>query len=364
MDKQDWNQIIGNFPQPSLLQTWEWGEVKNRHGWTVDHKVWRDGTGDVTAAALILAREQIIPVIGKKVKILYCPKGPLLDWDSPMRAQVLQDLQQYAIDQGAVYIKMDPDLVIAKGFEETASFEPNTHANHIVKRIEKSGWKISRQQIQFKNTFWIDLRPSEADLLANMKQKTRYNIRLAERKGVQVRQAGMDDLEMIYAMYAETALRDGFIIRPKSYYMDVWRTFLEAGMATPLLAEVEGEPVAGLFLFHFGNRSWYIYGMSRDLHREKMPNYLLQWEAIKLSKQKGCDTYDLWGAPDDFSEADRMWGVYRFKEGLGGKIVQTKGAFDYPASQFEYKIIQNVLPRILAVTRRIRRKQIQSEMSE
>ena len=364
MNKQEWNQIVAKFSQPSLLQTWEWGEVKNRHGWTVDHKVWQNEAGEVVAAALLLAREQVIPIIGKKEKIIYCPKGPLLDWDNPIRVQVLQDLQQYAIDKGAIYLKMDPDLVIAKGFEGTATFMPDPHIINVTRRIEKSGWELSYQQIQFKNTFWIDLEPSETDLLANMKQKTRYNIRLAERKGVQVRQAGIDDLEMIYAMYAETALRDGFIIRPKGYYMDVWRTFMEAGMATPLLAEVEGNAVAGLFLFHFSSRSWYIYGMSRDLHREMMPNYLLQWEAIKLSKKMGCQTYDLWGAPDNFNEADRMWGVYKFKEGLGGKVIQTKGAFDYPASRFKYKIVQNVLPRILAITRSIRRKQIQNELSE
>ncbi|MDK2979922.1 MAG: hypothetical protein PWQ55_269 [Chloroflexota bacterium] len=363
MNKQEWNQIIASFPQPSLLQTWEWGEVKSRFGWQVDHKTWQDEQGKLVAAALILEREQVIPLIGRKVRVLYCPKGPLMDWDHPMRAQVWKDLQQYALDRGAVYIKIDPDLVIARGFEGNADYQPDAHAEHLVKRLEKSDWKRSSQQIQFKNTFWIDLESTEDELLANMKQKTRYNVRLAERKGVSVRQGGLDDLELLYAMYAETALRDGFIIRPKGYYMDVWRTFMQAGMATPLLAEVEGQAVGGLFLFHFGSRSWYIYGMSRDLHREKMPNYLLQWEAIKLSKQKGCTTYDLWGAPDDYSEADRMWGVYRFKEGLGGHIVQTDGAFDYPARPFEYKIIQNVLPRILAFTRCLRRKQIQNELS-
>jgi lipid II:glycine glycyltransferase (peptidoglycan interpeptide bridge formation enzyme) len=364
MNKQEWNQIIGDLPQPSLLQTWEWGELKSRYGWDVDHRVWRDESGKPLAAALLLSRVQSIPLVGGSLKILYCPKGPLLDWSNPIRTQVLQDLQQYTQDQRAIYLKMDPELVIAKGFEEAASYEPDLRAANIVRRIEKSGWEISNQQIQFKNTFWIDLNPSEEQLLVNMKQKTRYNIRLAEKKGVQVRQAGLDDMEMIYAMYAETALRDGFIIRPKGYYLDVWRTFMDAGMASPLLAEVDGDTVAGLFLFHFGSRSWYIYGMSRDLHREKMPNYLLQWAAIKRSKQLGCDTYDLWGAPDEFNEADRMWGVYKFKEGLGGKVVQTTGAFDYPASRFKYTIVQNVLPRIQAVTRSMRRKQIQNELSE
>jgi lipid II:glycine glycyltransferase (peptidoglycan interpeptide bridge formation enzyme) len=181
---------------------------------------------------------------------------------------------------------------------------------------------------------------------------------------VSVREAGLDELELVYEMYAETSNRDGFIIRPKEYYLDLWSSFISAGMATPLLAEVEGDVVAGLMLFHFGDRSWYIYGMSTNKHREKMPNYLLQWEAIRLSKARGCKVYDLWGAPDVFDESDRMWGVYRFKEGLGGKVVQTKGALDYPVSRIKYKIIQEILPGILAITRKIRRRQIQNELSD
>ena len=118
-------------------------------------------------------------------------------------------------------------------------------------------------------------------------------------------------------MYLETSLRDGFIIRPEGYYRLLWSTFISGDMAIPLIAEVDGTPVAGLLLFYFAERSWYLYGMSTDLHREKMPNYLLQWEAIRISKNLGCKVYDLWGAPDVFDADESMWGVYRFKKGLG-----------------------------------------------
>jgi lipid II:glycine glycyltransferase (peptidoglycan interpeptide bridge formation enzyme) len=152
-------------------------------------------------------------------------------------------------------------------------------------------------------------------------------------------------------MYAETSIRDGFVIRDQRYYHVVWEKFIRSGLAQALIAEVDHEPVAGLILFVFAKKAWYLYGMSRQAHREKMPNYLLQWEAICAAKAQGCEIYDLWGAPDEFDERDPMWGVYRFKEGLGGKVVRHIGAWDLPVRPISYKISLQILPKILAVLR-------------
>jgi lipid II:glycine glycyltransferase (peptidoglycan interpeptide bridge formation enzyme) len=119
----------------------------------------------------------------------------------------------------------------------------------------------------------------------------------------------------------------------------------------PLIAEVDGEPVAAIFVFYFAGRAYYVYGMSRGLHREKMPTYLLQWEAMKRARAKGCSEYDLWGAPEVFDETDSMWGVYRFKEGLGGQVVRTLGAWDYAPSPLWYKMYSDVMPRVLDIMR-------------
>ena len=119
----------------------------------------------------------------------------------------------------------------------------------------------------------------------------------------------------------------------------------------PLIAEVNNEPVAANFVFYFAGRAYYVYGMSRDAHREKMPTYLLQWEAMKRAKAKGCIVYDLWGAPDVFDESDSMWGVYRFKEGLGGKVVRTLGAWDFAPNPLWYKMYSEIIPRVLDVMR-------------
>jgi peptidoglycan pentaglycine glycine transferase (the first glycine) len=121
-------------------------------------------------------------------------------------------------------------------------------------------------------------------------------------------------------------------------------------------------PVAGLILFHFARKAWYFYGMSSDLHREKMPNYQLQWEAIRLAKKLGCEIYDLWGAPEELDENDPMWGVFRFKQGLGGKLIKTIGAWDYPVNNITYNIYNVLLPKLLSVFRFFRKRQIKQEI--
>jgi lipid II:glycine glycyltransferase (peptidoglycan interpeptide bridge formation enzyme) len=126
---------------------------------------------------------------------------------------------------------------------------------------------------------------------------------------------------------------------------------------------VEGEPVAGLVLFVFAGRAWYFYGMSREVHREKMPNYLLQWEAMRLAKSLGAKEYDLWGVPEVFDESDPMWGVFRFKEGLGAQVVRTLGAWDFPVYPLGYRLFTRVLPRLLDVMRWRARRQLRREVS-
>jgi peptidoglycan pentaglycine glycine transferase (the first glycine) len=197
-----------------------------------------------------------------------------------------------------------------------------------------------------------------------MKQKTRYYIRLAEKKGVIVRQAAKEDFHLLYQMYAETAERDHFIIRTEEYYTDLWTQFMDQQMAVGLIAEFEGEPLAGLVLFVYENRSWYFYGMSVEKHRNLMPTYLLQWESIKISKQLGCTLYDLWGAPDEITSEDSMFGVFRFKQGLGASLIQGIGAWDYTAKPFYYRIYSIVLPQFLTILRRLRRSAIHREVAD
>ena len=361
MDAAEWNALIAPLPGAHLLQTWEWGQIKQAVGWEVLPQIWRGKDGQVKAAALILQRT-VTPL---KLRLLYIPRGPLLNWaDADLRKRVLDDLQSFARVQRAFSLKFDPELQIGTGIPGTESEVNNPIGAEVTADLQLRGWNYSTEQIQFRNTVSLDLSGTEADWLARMKQKTRYNLRLAERKGVSVRLASEADYPLLYHMYAETSLRDGFVIRPESYYRQVWQTYSQREMAEALIAEVDGEPIAGLWLFYFARKAWYLYGMSRDVHRDKMPNYLLQWEAMRRAKLFGCESYDLWGAPDVFDESDGMWGVFRFKEGLGGTVVRTLGAWDFPANPRLYNLYLNVFPRILSILRTRGKAQTKKEVRE
>jgi peptidoglycan pentaglycine glycine transferase (the first glycine) len=348
-----WNKLISALPISHILQTWEWAQVKSKYGWQPMPFVWKDG-GHIHAAAMLLKRSLPIGGFSAQLSVLYAPKGPLMDWnDAALRARVLDDLQAFAKRQGAILLKIDPDVVLGTGVPGSEEAVEETGGQAVISDMNRHGWMFSAEQIQFRNSVLLDLSTSEDEMLARMKQKTRYNVRLAIRKGVTVRSGTADDFPMLYKMYAETSLRDGFVIRDEGYYRTVWESFTRSPEphAEPIIAEVDSEPVAAIFLFHFAGRAYYIYGMSREAHREKMPNYLLQWEAMRRAKTSGCTVYDLWGAPDEFTENDSMWGVFRFKEGLGGEVIRTLGAWDYPSGGLWYALYTQVLPRILDLLR-------------
>ncbi len=287
-----------------------------------------------------------------------------MDWENEsLHRRVLDDLQSFARKQGAIFLKLDPDVALGTGVPNSEGDSVDDGGQAVMSELKRRGWGFSADQIQFRNSVLIDLHPTEDEMLARMKQKTRYNVRLAEKKGVALRVGNQEDLGMLYKMYAETSVRDGFVIRDEGYYQTVWTLFMsnikrltfnvsfDSPCAIPLIAEVDGDPVAAIFVFMFAGRAYYVYGMSREAHREKMPTYLLQWEAMKRAKAAGCTVYDLWGAPEVFDESDSMWGVYRFKEGLGGQVVRTLGAWDYAPNALWYKLYAEVMPRLLDVMR-------------
>lgn len=380
-----WNELIAALPNPHFLQTYEWGQVKAAYGWQPLYLVWDDAgfsvlsdfsalqSSTVKAAALVLKKTVPTSGLAARLSVLYAPKGPLLDWnDLPLRTRVLDDLQRFARQQGAIFLKLDPDVVLGTGVPgmETEITEPGGEA--VRADFSRRGWRFSSDQIQFRNTVLVEVGTStEEEILARMKQKTRYNVRLGPKKGVSLRVGNQDDWPMLYKMYAETSLRDGFVIRDEAYYRKVWGLFDNSEdksilenritnneyrvsnipLAQSLIAEVDGEPVAAIVVFAFAGRAYYVYGMSREAHREKMPTYLLQWEAMKWARVRGCSTYDLWGAPEVFDESDSMWGVFRFKDGLGGQVVRTLGAWDYAPNPLWYGFYTQVMPKFFGLMR-------------
>jgi lipid II:glycine glycyltransferase (peptidoglycan interpeptide bridge formation enzyme) len=331
-DRQRWNDTLRRLPEPHALQCWEWGKVKRAHRWQPVRLLWTRA-GQPVAAAQVLRRSIPRTTWG----VMYVPKGPVLDYgDQALVRAVLAELQTHARRHRAILLKIDPD----------------TNRPHVEEILRARGWRYAQEQIQFRNTALLDLSPPEEELLMAMKSKTRYNIRLSGRRGVEVHGASTSDIPLFYEMYAETGERDGFLIRPLSYYDEAWRTFLDAGLGHMLIADVDGEPIAGMILFSFGEKAWFMYGASTNRHRSSMPNYALQWEAIRWAKGRGCATYDMWGAPDTLDESDPLWGVWRFKEGLGAVYTPHIGAYDYPARPLLYWAFETVLPRYVALLHR------------
>ena len=350
--REIWDSAIASLPGVHILQSWEWGECKSRFGWSAERLIWENTS---TAAAQILRRTvRVGPV---SAVLVYVPKGPLLHWEDPAaRDLVLSNLEASARRERAIQIKIDPDLVLGRGVPGSAQDTPVSSGVEITQALVRRGWRFSPEQVQFRNTVMLDLRPDENALLAAMKSKTRYNIRLARRHGVSIREGSEEDLPLLYRMYAETADRDSFVIRSEEYYRDIWGSMMHSGRAQPLIAEVEDLPVAALILFHFADRGWYMYGMSRALHREKMPNHLLQWETVRWLKNRGYTFYDMWGAPDEFSDSDPMRGVFQFKMGFGGEVIRSLGAWDFAPSPLRYTVYHRLLPRLLDITRLLARR--------
>lgn len=365
-----WNELLESFPQPHVLQTSQWAELKSQFGWVPSYLIWeqdqngwqmgdfqeKDYKSGMPAAAGLLLEREAFP----GMRVLYMPKGPLLRErsDLDLWEKVLDDLAAYAGKRKALQLKIDPDIEIGTGVPGKEGYQTTPTGEGLQSLLGSRGWIFSREQIQYRNTVLVDLQEDEDQMLARMKSKTRYNIRLSGRKGIQIRLGGESDLSSLYRMYAETSQRAGFAIRDEHYYLTLWKLFLGDGggegsgpVAQPIIAEYEGDLVAGAVIFKFGDRAWYLHGMSRLEHSDKMAPHLIQWEAMRWAKGQGCKTYDMWGAPDRFDKSDSLWGVYRFKRGFGGQVSLTIGAWDYPARSVLYALYSRWLPKILGILR-------------
>jgi lipid II:glycine glycyltransferase (peptidoglycan interpeptide bridge formation enzyme) len=311
----EWKSFLNKHPDAHLLQTAEWGELKSAFGWShtfVPH---------AESGALVLFR-RILPGL----TIAYIPKGPIGEW-SP---DFIDAVKIASRTHGAFALKVEPDSI----WDE-----------NLANLYTELGFQASPQSVQPARTITVDLRDDEDDLLMRMKSKTRYNIRLAGRKGVEVK--AWSDIAAFADMMEETADRDEFGAHNKAYFRRAYDLFHPSGACELFVAEVEGSPVAAIMVFKRGERAWYLYGASRSIHREKMPTYALQWEAMRWAKESGCSLYDLWGIPDfdeqqleeQFTErSDGLWGVYRFKRGFGGEVAKTMGAWDLIFDPLRYRL--------------------------
>jgi lipid II:glycine glycyltransferase (peptidoglycan interpeptide bridge formation enzyme) len=179
-----------------------------------------------------------------------------------------------------------------------------------------------------------------------MKEKWRYNIRIAGRKGVQICVAEtLKDVDNWYDLLEITSIRDQFSIHNREYYRRAWQIFTPRNQARLMLAYHKGQLLAGLFVGLMAKQAIYLYGASSNEKRQLMPNYLLQWEAICWSKQAGATTYDFWGIPETDEQSEAMAGVYRFKSGWGGRIVRFASNYECAYRPFAMRLVRKVFLR-------------------
>ena len=331
---QDWNQHLEKYPNAHILQTGEWGELKFAFGWEPVRLILPSRTGE---PPLLAARavddgsgvQMLFRRLPLGLTLAYLPKPAFNGQKIAISEQFWAEIDAVCKKRRAVFLKIELDA----------------WGDSLLPEEEGLGMRVSTHNIQPPRTIIINLRGTEEDILARMKQKTRYNIRLAAKKGVTVHP--WDDLPAFHQMMLVTGGRDGFGVHSLEYYQRAYELFHPTGMAELLVAEHEGVPLAALMVFTHGKRAWYVYGASNDQERNRMPTYLLQWEAMRWARSKGVEEYDLWGVPDEDEEkleahfterSDGLWGVYRFKRGFGGEVKRAAPAMDRVYNPLLYKL--------------------------
>lgn len=335
-DREKWNAFVNKAPSFGLLQSWEWGEFKQKMGWLV-HRIAVEKDGEITAGAQMLVKTLPLGL----ASIAYVPRGPLCNWHDRETIEILlAELHRIARNHRAIFLKIEPPLIQSPEHDHllwTYSFRPSRTAN------------------QPRNTIIVDLDQDLEVILSQMRKKTRKYILQAKRKGVQITVGDRDCIPAFVEIMKETGRREKFPVHSREYYELEWETFEKSDQCILLIAWHGKEPLAADLTFCFGDHAADFHGGSLRKYPELHLDYLLIWEAIKWAKSKGCKTFDLWGIPDDVKgdlkddkrsfphRRDGLWGVYQFKSGFSQNVVSYVGAYDYPYAPMAYTIISKIL---------------------
>ena len=270
--KESWNDfVVKNHGH--ILQSWEWGQFRAEWG-TPPVRVVLTDNGEIKAVCSFTLHK--IPLLNKFVG--YAGKGPVFSNIKYLKP-LLDGMRKVGQEKSCIFIKLEPN--------ETSDPE-----NFFTENLVKSGKTIFAAQ-----TLEIDLTRDEEELLSSFHPKWRYNIRLAEKKGVTIHEGTTDqDLEEFLTLQRQTASRDKFFIHPDKYYSNLWKLFHPLGLAHLITAKYENRPIASWFLFSFGDYLYYPYGSSGNEYRNLMPSHALMWASIKLGQKLRLKVFDLWGA--------------------------------------------------------------------
>lgn len=323
--RNQWDEFVASNGG-HILQSYQWGKFKSSAVWESFIIVLRE-SNEIKAGISILSRT--LPIFG--LKLFYAPRGPVVDFKNTELVKTLFDVVKgEAKKRGALALKIDPEI------EETNS--------DVVGLLKGNGFLVNKKQVQPRATFLLDITRDTDTLLASFDEKTRYNIRLAEKKGVQIKhESNINGVEHFYRMYTETSSRDRFLIHPREYYFKVKEYLIDKDLAEIFVAYFRGVPVASVVIFKFGEKIWYMYGASIGIYRNVMPNHLLHWHVIKWAKENGYKSYDLWGIPANPKESHPLYGVYRFKKGFNGERKGWIGVYDLPFNYPMYRLFNTAV---------------------
>ena len=304
----------------TFLQSGFWGSFKARFGWSA--RAFQLDWGTERKTPLLVIRRKLAP----GVSFAYVPWGPEFPEDLPkddeFRTDALSSLAE------SLRRELPPDTAFIRFDPPWTSSGIDVPAPRILPPFVRAG-----ADVQPPDTVLLDLSLDLEALLSAMKPKWRYNIRLAERKGVAVRRADAAGLDIFYRLYKETSARDKIAIHGRNYYEALFDHGLDSELTRPdlrlYLAEHDGAALAAVIVLLRGDTATYLYGASSDTNRSLMPAYALQWQAICDAKETGCTCYDLFGIPPSDDPDHPMSGLYRFKTGFGGTVVHRSGSWDY-----------------------------------
>lgn len=347
---------------PVLQQTSFWSELKRQQGIvskTFDITVKADDiyfsswqTKYVRDDVLVLFQED-----GNGGKIGYVPYGPTIEPCEESQGAFLEELSESLrpyLDDDCIALRYD--LIWESPWARDTSryvgddwLGPPARKNQEIRlNFNTCNWNLKKANTNIlpKDTVFVDLRSSEKNILQTMKAKTRYNIGLARRRGVQVRRAELSDLDIWYDLYRETCARNHIYLHDLNYFTTVLSTKANDSRSPAdvelLIAEYDGCPLAAIFLVYSATRATYLYGASSSSHRHVMAPYLLQWRAMQCAKSKGCSDYDMFGVAPSPDPAHAMYGLYRFKTGFGGYLFHRMGCWDYPMDQKRYEVFRSL----------------------
>ncbi len=312
--------FVASHPKGHFMQTSLWAAQKPEWGWAAICR--RDAEGRIAGSLSMLIRK--VPKL--PFSLVYCCRGPVCDpEDLDMIRDLLAGAKFLARRFHAYAIKIDPDIPVGESSATMARALKEAGF-----RLAGTGKNFEGAQPRFVFRLNIEGR-SEEELLASFEQKTRYNIRLAQRKGVVVRETGLAGVADFSRLMVETGLRDNFTVRRAGYFENMLKNLGEhARLYMAYIPDGEGGevPIAGTLAIHWGDKVWYLYGASSNEHRNYMPNYLLQWTMIKWALELGCRIYDFRGVSGDLDESNPLYGLYRFKRGFSGDFTEFMGEYD------------------------------------